>query len=70
MGLYLIKYRKEIEMFTKVRKMLDNIEQNDVLTLEECLLLMALLDYLRPEEDDESEREEENDCGIFIAEGS
>ena len=57
-------------MFTKVRKMLDNIEQNDVLTLEECLLLMALLDYLRPEEDDDDEGKEELENGIFIAEGS
>ena len=48
-------------MFTKVRKMLDNIEQNDVLTLEECLLLMALLDYLRPEEDDDDEGEDDDD---------
>ena len=61
MVLYLNKYRKEIEMFTKVRKMLDNIEQNDVLTLEECLLLMALLDYLRPEEDDDDEGEDDDD---------
>ena len=61
MVLYLNKYRMEIEMFTKVRKMLDNIELNDVLTLEECLLLMARLDYLRPEEDDDDEGEDDDD---------